>query len=39
MIDSLQIDEIILASICTLPFVLASLWFAVALFRGGKGGE
>lgn len=36
---SLQIDEIILASICTLPFVGISLWFALALIRGGKAGE
>lgn len=34
--SSLQIDEIILAGICVLPFVAAALLFATALFRGGK---
>lgn len=36
---NLQFDEIILASICTLPFIGAGLWFALALIRGGKGDE
>lgn len=34
--NSFQIDEIVLAGICVLPFVGAALWFATALFRGGK---
>lgn len=33
---SLQFDEIILAIICTPPFIGAALFFALALIRGGK---